>query len=68
MAKKKRRRIAKGFSRLTRVKSKAQLLYAHAIVHSSRYQKAVGKAKAKREHSWLVKQMRKLDYKHNSPL
>jgi hypothetical protein len=45
----------KGFSRLTRVQSKKQAIYGHAITHSKRYQKAVGKKKAKREHDFLVK-------------
>lgn len=47
--------IIKGFSKLTRVNSKKQAVYAHAIVHSPRYIKAVGRAKAKREHNFLVK-------------
>lgn len=56
-----------GFSRLTRVRSRKQLLYAHAIVHSRRYRKAVGKKKARREHANLVRRMKRLGYKHHSP-
>jgi len=39
----------KGFSRLTRVRSKAQARYGHAITHSSRYLKAKAKQIAKKQ-------------------
>ena len=73
MAKKKRGRSVRsvlkgGFSKLTRVRNVRELLYAHAIVHSRRYQKAVGKKQARREHSYLVKKMKRLGFKHHSPL
>ncbi|RLI46916.1 hypothetical protein DRO69_01990 [Candidatus Bathyarchaeota archaeon] len=55
MRKKRKRGRRKGFSRLTRVQSKRQAVYGHAITHSRRYQKGVGKAKAKREHDFLVR-------------
>jgi len=54
----------KGFSKLTRVRSKKQAVYGHAITHSKRYQKAVGKKRAKREHDFLVRHYLK---NHKSP-
>jgi len=59
------RKRVKGFSRLTRVQSRKQAVYAHAITHSRRYQKAVGKARAKREHDFLVRHYLK---HHRSPM
>jgi len=67
MGRRRRSALRGGFSKLTRVKSRKQLLYAHAIVHSKRYQKAVGKKRARREHANLVKRMKKLGYKHHTP-
>ena len=58
----KKKRV-KGFSKLTRVQSYAQANYAHAIVHSPRYQKNViekmgrekGEQHLRKEHDFLVK-------------
>jgi hypothetical protein len=44
----------KGFSKLTRIQNVRQAYYAHAIVHSPRYQKSHSPEQVKREHAFLV--------------
>lgn len=56
--------MVKGFDKLTRVSSQKQALLAHAISHSSKYQKAVGMAQARKDHNFLVKHYIK---NHHSP-
>lgn len=45
----------KGFSKLTRVQSRKQAVYGHAITHSGSYQKSKKPNVVKREHDHLVK-------------
>jgi len=63
MARRRRRII--GFSKLTRVKSKKQAVYGHAITHSRSYQKGVGVKQARREHAFFVRHY--LKKPHPSP-
>lgn len=50
-------------SRLLRVKNTKQLTFAHAIVHSRKYRKSVGKSRANSERATLHRAMRDLGMK-----
>lgn len=49
------------------VHANKDLVYSHAITHSKRYQKGVGKSQAKKEHAAVARIMKKRGFVHETP-